>query len=94
VEYIIISIIEAYIVIKIGLTIIEDTRTTTGTIVIEIDIIVDIETEIITTKEAIIIEEMDSTIEAIITIVVISISVIIAYKYLPTTYIITIIITT
>jgi hypothetical protein len=61
---------------------------------VEIDIIVDIETEIITTKEAIIIEEIDSTIEAIITIVVISISVIIAYRYLPTIYIITIIITT
>ena len=69
----------------------EDTRTAIGTIVIETDIIVDIVTEIIIiTKEAIIIEEIDSTIEAIITIVVISISVIIAYRYLPTTYIITI----
>jgi hypothetical protein len=58
------------------------------------DIVVNMETEIITTKEGIIIEEMDSTIEAIITIVVILISVIIAYRYLPTTYIITIITTT
>jgi hypothetical protein len=76
IEYIIISVTEAYIVIKIGLTTIEDTRTVIGTIVIEIDIVVDIETEIITTKEAIIIVEMDSIREVIITI-----SVIIAYKY-------------
>ena len=70
-------------------------RTAIGTIVIEMDIIVDMGTEIIiTTEEAIIIEEIDSTIEAIITIVVISISVIIVYRYLPTTYIITIITTT
>jgi hypothetical protein len=75
IEYIIISIIEAYIVIKIGLTTIEDTRTITGTIVVEIDIAVDIETEIITTKEAIITVEMDSTKEAIIII-----SVIITYR--------------
>jgi hypothetical protein len=67
---------KAYIVIKIGLTTIEDTRTTTSIIVVEIDIIVDIETKTITTKEAIIIVEMDSTREAIIII-----SVIIAYKY-------------
>jgi len=84
-----------YIVIRTNSTTIEDTRTTISTIVIEMDIVVDTGTKIIiTTKEAIIIEEMDSTIEAIITIVVISISVIIAYRYLPTTYIITIMTTT
>jgi hypothetical protein len=87
-------VIKAYIVIKIGLTTIEDIRTATGTIVIEMNIIVNMETEIITTKEAIIIKEIVSTIEAIITIVVILISVIIAYRYLPTTCIITIITTT
>jgi hypothetical protein len=58
------------------------------------NIIVNMETEIITTKEAIIIKEIDSTIEAIITIVVILISVIIAHRYLPTTCIITTITTT
>jgi hypothetical protein len=85
----------AHIVIRTNLTTVEDTRTATSTIVVEIDIVVDTVTEIIiTTKEAIIIEEIDSTIEAIITVVVISISVIIAYRYLPTTHIITIIITT
>ena len=84
----------AYIVIRTNSTTIEDTRTATGTIAIEIDIVADIETEIITTREAIIIKEMDSTTEAIITIVVISISEIIAYRYLPTTRIITITTTT
>jgi len=91
---IIVEVTVAYIVIRTGLTTIEDIRTATGTIAIETDIVVDIETEIITTIEAIIIEETDSTIEAIITVVVISISVIIAYRYLPTTYIITITTTT
>ena len=91
---IIIEVTIAYIVIRTSLTTIEDTRTATGTIAIETDIIVNIETEIITTIEAIIIEEIDSTIEAIITVVVISISVIIAYRYLPTTHIITITIIT
>jgi hypothetical protein len=75
-EHIIISAIKAYIVIKISLITIEDTRTIISTIVIEIDIMVDIETEIITTKEAIITIEMDSIKEAIIII-----SVIITHKY-------------
>jgi tetrahydromethanopterin S-methyltransferase subunit B len=70
-------VIKAYIVIKIVLTTIEDTRTTISTIVIEIDIVIDIETEIIiTTKEVIIIVEIDSIKEAIIII-----SVIVAYRY-------------
>ena len=94
--YIIISgVTVVYIVIRTNLTTVEDTRTAIGTIVIETDIVVDTGTEIIiTTEEAIIIKEIDSTIEAIITIVVISISVIIAYRYLSTTRIITIITTT
>jgi len=92
---IIIEVTIAYTVIRTNLTTIEDTRTTTGTIVVEMGIVVDIVTKIIiTTKEAIIIKEMDSTIEAIITIVVILTSVIIAYRYLPTTHIITITMTT
>jgi len=77
VEYIIISVIEAYIVIKISSTTVEDTRTATSTIIVEIGTIVDIETEIIIIiEEAIIIVEMDFTKEAIIII-----SVIIAYRY-------------
>jgi len=77
VEYITISEIKAYIIIKIGLTTIEDTRTITSTIVMEMDTIVDIETEIIiTTKEVIIIVGIDSTKEAITII-----SVIITYRY-------------
>ena len=76
-EYITISEIKAYIIIKIGLTTIEDTRTITSTIVMEMDTIVDIETEIIiTTKEVIIIVGIDSTKEAITII-----SVIITYRY-------------
>ena len=76
-EYIIISVIEAYIVIKISSTTVEDTRTATSTIIVEIGTIVDIETEIIIIiEEAIIIVEMDFTKEAIIII-----SVIIAYRY-------------
>ena len=95
VGYIIITEVTiAYTVIRTDSTTTEDTRTATGTIVVETDIVVDTVTEIIiTTKEAIIIEEMDSTIEAIITIVI-SIPVIIAYRYLPITYIMTIITTT
>jgi uncharacterized protein with von Willebrand factor type A (vWA) domain len=94
VEHITISVIEAYTAIKIGSTTVEDTRTAMGTTVVEMDIVVDIETETITTEEATIIEEMDSTVEATITIVVISISAIIAHRYLPTTRIITITTTT
>ena len=70
---------EAYIVIKIGLTTAEDTRITTDIIAIK-NIIVDMDTEI-TIMEATIIVETDSTKEAIITVVVILISVIITYRY-------------
>jgi hypothetical protein len=54
------------------------------------DIIININTKI-TTIEATIIVETDSTEEAIITVIVISIFIIIVLKYQPTIYIITII---
>jgi hypothetical protein len=95
-EYIIIVevIPEAYIEIRTALTIIEDTRIAIRIIkdiMAEEDTIVDIETEIIII-EAIIIIVMDSTIEAIITAILISIIVI--YRFQSTIYIIIIIINT
>jgi hypothetical protein len=70
---------KAYIIIKINLITAKNTRIIIDIIAIE-DIIVNINTEIITIK-ATIIMETDSIKEAIIIIVVILISVIITYKY-------------
>jgi hypothetical protein len=85
---------EARIEIRTALTITENTRITIRIIkdiIAEEDTIVDMETET-TIIEAIIIVVTDSTVEAIIT--AISISVIVIHRFQPTIYIMTIIINT
>jgi hypothetical protein len=74
-----VKINKAYIIIKIGLIIIENTRIIIDIIAIK-NIIIDINTKI-TIIKATIIMETDSTKETIIIIIVILISVIITYKY-------------
>jgi hypothetical protein len=70
---------KAHIIIKINLTTIKNIRIATNIIAIE-NIIVNINTEIITIEATIIIKT-NFTKKAIITVIVISISVIITYRY-------------